>query len=60
MAIKTDDLGSCEFCGHRLWPVDGVITEHRGEQWIALECSQQPDPDQCTTREFKISELFGE
>ena len=60
MPITTDHLGSCDFCGHRLWPVDGVVTEHEGEHYIELECSQRPDPEQCTKREFKISEIFGD
>ena len=60
MPITMGSLGSCEFCGHVLWPVNGQITEVNGEKFIELECSQQPDPEQCTNREFKISELFGE
>jgi hypothetical protein len=60
MAPAIEDLGSCDFCGHRLWAVSGEVVWADGQYWITLECSQKPDPDQCTSREFTVSEIFGE
>jgi hypothetical protein len=60
MPVAMNGLGSCGFCGHRLWPVTGEIFERDGERFVELECSQQGTPEQCTRREFTITELFGD